>query len=410
MSEPLKNPGHAPESYQPQKPEMMRALEKAQEQNRSATIEDLQAYIASGGEPPRSKKIRNIRRLWHDLKCENFYLEGCFAAALKAAKDAPKACHEPPTEDTKKLPLAYEYLFMMIVSGTLFTQTYPSGSAGMSSELDHAIMPHMFRQLGWSYLYIDREAIASQPGLVIDVIKASVKRKIPVISCGMGNVRIVPKDTKEERHFKHVPEWCLIGGYDKKDRLLVNIYIEGIETDKQGYIAVEHGLPGSDGLYILHEKQQKMDMAQVYQEAFRAIPSLITMPARGGVSFGQQAYYAWADAMLDDANFADLSDDPRKDFLWNGYMAPWIVALTNECYFWRFFDQVVAECGLPEAVKIKEIYMRIHADLGKMQELHGNGEFDAKRELVSTREVREELAGVLRHMGDLHNELLELFA
>jgi len=373
-----------------------------QEENRPASIEGLQAFIASGGEPPRSKKIRKIRRLWHDLKCENFYLEGCFAAALKAAGDAQKARKKPPTEDTRKLPLAFEYTFLLTVSGTLFTQTWP-GSSGMSAVLGHRIMPHMFQRLGWSYLYIDRETVAAQPGLAMDAIKASIKRKIPVISCGIGNVQL------RERYFDPLPEWCLIGGYDKQGRLLVNVYPEDAVTDKSGYVAIEDGLPGSDGLYILGEKQRKMDMAQVYEEAFRAIPSLITMPAYNGTSFGQQAYYAWAGAMLDDANFADLNDDPHKCFLWDGYMQPWIVALTNECYIRRFFDQVIAECGLPEAVKVREIYTRIHADLFRMQELHG-GDFGANPEVIARREVREELAGILRHMGDLHSGLLALFA
>jgi len=403
MSQPLKKPGRTPESYTPK--EMPEIIRMAQQQNRPASAEELQAFIAKSGEPPRSKKIRKLRRLWHDLKCENFYLEGCFAAVLKAAGDAPKARQKPPTEDTKKFPLAYEYLFMMIVSGTLFTQTYPSltSSAGMSSELGHRIMPHMFRQLGWSYLYIDREMIANRPDLAMRAVKASIKRKIPVMSCGIANVQL------KERHFARLPEWCLIGGYDKAGKLLVNVYPEDAVTDKHGYTAIENGLSGSDGLYVLGEKRYETDMAQLYKEAFRAIPGLITMPAYNGVSFGQQAYYDWADAMLDDANFADLRDDPHEGFLWKGYMAPWIVALTNECYIRRFFDQVIAECGLPEAVKVKDIYTRIYADLHRFQELHG-GDFDADRTVIARREVREELAGLLRHMGDLHNELLELFA
>ena len=403
MSEPAKKPNYAPEGYSPKDvPEIIRM---ARQQSRPASIDALRTFIAGNGEPPRSKKIKKIRRLWHDLKCENFYLEGCFAAAMKAAGDAPLALQEPPTEDTKKLPLAFEYLFMMTISGTLFTQTYPSltSSAGMSSELGHSIMPHMFRQLGWSYLYIDRETIASQPALVMDAIKASIKRKIPVMSCGIGNVQL------KERYFDPLPEWCLIGGYRRNGRLLVNVYPEDAVTDKHGYIAIKSGLPGSDGLYILDKKQHERDMAQLYKEAFRAIPGLITMPAYNGVAFGRQAYYDWADAMLDDANFAEQPDDQFEGFLWKGYMAPWIVALTNECYIRRFFDQVIVESGLPEAVKVKEIYTKIHADLFKMQELHG-GDFDAKPEVVSKRAVREEIAEILRHMGDLHDELFELFA
>jgi len=395
----------APELYQPSKPEIMHMAEQAQLQSRLASIEELQAYVASGGEPPRSNKIKKIRRLWHDLKCENFYLEGCFAAVMKAAGDAPKAIQEPPTEDTKSLPLAFEYTFMLTISGTLFTQTYPSltSSAGMSSELGHQIMPRMFRQLSWSYYYIDRDMIASQPELVMATIKSSVKKGIPVMSCGIGNVQL------KERYFGCMPEWCLIGGYDKDGGLLVNVYPEDAVTDKSGYITVKDGLAGSDGLYILGEKQHEINYAQLYKQALQTIPALITQPAYHGVSFGQQAYYDWADAMLDDANFADLPDDFYAGFLWKGYQAPWIAALTNECYIRRFFDQVIAECQLPEAVKVKEIYTKIHANLFKMQELHG-GDFDPDREVISKPELREELAGILRHMGDLHNELLELFA
>jgi len=273
----------------------------------------------------------------------------------------------------------------------------------MSSALGHSIMPHMFAQLGWSYLYIDRATIAAQPVLVMDAVKACVKRGIPVMSRGIGNVQL------KERWFDCLPEWCLIGGYDTAGRLLVNVYPEDAETDKSGYIAVENGLCGSDGLYLLGEKQGERDMAQVYREAFRAIPALITMSPCNGVSFGLQAYYDWAEAMLDDSNFAGLPADFYEGFLWRGYQAPWIVALTNECYIRRFFDQVIAECGLSEAVKIKEIYTRIYADLLRFQELHG-GEFDADRDVIYRREVREELAGLLRGMGDLHGELLELFA
>jgi len=262
-------------------------------------------------------------------------------------------------------------------------------------------MPHMFNQLGWSYMYIDREMLEAQPGLAMSAIKASIKKKHLVISRGMGNVQL------KERHFDRLPEWCLIGGYDRRGRLLVNVYPEDAVTDKHGYTAIADGLAGSDGLYILHKKQQGPDLAQLYKEALRAIPSLVKMPAHNGVSFGQRAYYDWADALLDDNNFANLADG-FDGFLWHGYMAPWIVALTNECYIRRFFDQVIAESGLPEAAKVKEIYSRIHADLFKMQELHG-GDFDAKPEVMAKREVREALAGILRRMGDLHEELLELF-
>ena len=408
MSEPAKNPGQQPEGYQPKDaPERLKALAEAQGQNRSATIEDLQAYIASGGEPPRSKKIRNLRRLWHDYASENFYLEGCLAAVLKAVGERAVKVKDRPD---------FDYMFLLTLSGTLFTQIYHYGSdgkttlkgpapdpilPGLSSVLNHDILPHMFRQLGYAYLYIDRDMLAEQPALAMNAVKAAIAKGIPVMTCGIGNVQM-------DRFVERFPEWSTIGGYDKDGNLLVNVFAREAAADKQGYCTVKNGLAGSGGLYILGEKQHTMDVPDLYRQAIHAIPPLITMPARYGTSFGKQAFYDWADGLLDDGNIENLSDDPYAGFLWHGHHGPWIVALTNECYMRVYFDKVIEACGLPEAAAVKGVYTKIYANLPELQKLHG-GDFFATNEVIAKREVREELAAILRHMGDLHNELLELF-
>lgn len=82
MNEPIKNPKLTrPESYNPKTPKLLNMME---DHNKPASITELQAYISSSGEPPRTNKIIGIRRLWHDDKSENFQLEGCFTAVMKA--------------------------------------------------------------------------------------------------------------------------------------------------------------------------------------------------------------------------------------------------------------------------------------------------------------------------------------
>ena len=63
--------------------------------------------------------------------------------------------------------------------------------------------------------------------------------------------------------------------------------------------------------------------------------------------------------------------------------------------------------GLQDAHRVKEIYAKIYENLPEIQRIHG-GDFFASVDIITKRTTREELAIVLRHMGELHNELFEL--
>ena len=63
---------------------------------------------------------------------------------------------------------------------------------------------------------------------------------------------------------------------------------------------------------------------------------------------------------------------------------------------------------MPEAAKIKEIYAKIYENLPEIQKIHG-GDFFATAGVISKPEVRKELSVVLRHMGDLHSGLFDIF-
>jgi len=355
--------------------------------NKPASIPGLQAYVASGGEPPSTNKIIGIRRLWHDDKSENFQLEGCFTAVMKAAGESPD----------------YNCSLFEAVSGTLFTQVYNFASThGVSAVIGHHLMPHIWEQTGYSYLYIDQATIKNNHELVLAAIKAAVGKGIPVISGGIGNIQL------NDGMIEHHKEWCNIGGYDGDHILYVNAYPDDLPVDENGYCTVKDGLSKSSGLYILNKKLHIKSIPDICSQAIQSIPAFISLPTHDGVSFGQKAYYDWADGLLNDENMANLSDDPYKGFLWQGHNAPWINALTCECHMRFFYDRIAEQSGLPQAGKVKEIYTRIYKNLPEIQQIHGD-DFFATINVITKPEVRKKLAIVLRRMGDLHNELFKLF-
>jgi len=368
------------------------------EPNPSATVETLKAYAAGRPDPlKRSNKIEGIRRLWHDYKSENFYLEGCLAAALKAVGDTTIPVVEGCPD--------FDYAFLIALSGTLFTQTYGDGNNdGMANALGHRALPHMFGSLGRSYIYIDRETIASQPALAMEAIKAAIDKGVPVISRHTTNW---PRNDHAESHYT---EWCVIGGYDEDGTLYANVYYDNVIVDEHGYCMVKDGVVGSDGLYILGERVCDVEAADLFKQAVRAIPFLVTQPSREGVSFGRQAYYDWADGLLDDAKWANTGGgDPYGGFIWPGHHAPWIVTLTNECYMRLYFGRMAEHFGAgEEATKVRDIYMKIYARIPEIQRIQDSWLF-ADPAVIAKPEVRKQIAAILREMGDLHGELLALF-
>ena len=385
MSEPIKKINPVPESYSPKaKPEILSMVAR---DIIPATVDELQSYILSGGEPPKSKKIAGIRRLWHDDKSENFQLEGCFAAVMKAVGE----------------PADFNCALFEAVSGTLFTHLYNfTGTHGLSAVVGHQLMPHIFRQIGYSYFYIDQETILKHYELVLAAIKTAVVKGIPVISGGIGNIQLA------DRIHKHHEQWCNIGGYDENNILYVNAFPDDLPVDENGYCTVKNGLNKSSGLYIINKKLHDITVSEICRRAIKSIPALISLPLYNGISFGQKAYYDWADRLIDDNNMKNLCDDPYKGFLWQGHNAPWINALTCECHMRVFYDRIAELSGLSEAPKVKEIYTRIYENLPEIQRIHG-GDFFAAVSVISKPETRKELAAVLCRMGDLHNELFKLF-
>jgi len=357
------------------------------EQHNAASVDELKAYISGSGRPVNgSQKIKNIRRLWHEDKSENFYLEGCLTAVMKAIGEKPE----------------YDYPFFLAIGGGLFAQPYchrsehADASAGSSAAFDPARVKEMVRICGYDCLYIDQKTIVENYDLVIDVIKTAVNKGVPVITKGIGNAQC------GDKFYDPLPEWSNIGGYGEGDVLFVNVYPERIPTDEHGYIAIKGGLKKSRGLFIVTTKVSDPDIRDVLTKALHSIPAFISRPDMDGYSFGQKAYYDWADGLLMADDFTD--ETIRNGIAWKKQDGPFVADQTRGYYFRAHYDRMFA--GVEDRAlveKIKDIYTRMGQSSPQPKE------FFVTREEIADPAMRKSLAEQWRAIGNLHNELFELF-
>ncbi|MCL1887830.1 MAG: hypothetical protein FWF96_03035, partial [Kiritimatiellaeota bacterium] len=353
------------------------------EHAKPATPEELRAYAATREDPAKTaNKIAGIRRLWHDMKSENFYLEGCLTAVMKAVGENPR----------------YDYPFFLALCGGFFTQVYRHDdgpdcrTAGATTVFDPGLVGRVMDLCGYSCVYMDRATIQSHPALVMDVVKTAIDKGIPVISKGIGNAQIGGTFHEE------LAEWCNIGGYTKDGALLVNVYFENIPTDEHGYIEIKDGLSKSRGLFVLGEKKAGPEYGDILKRAFNDIPVFLTRPDKDGFSFGKKAFYAWAD-MLEDEKM-EAEEAQGRDF------ASSVVYETIAYYFREHC------AGLTRDIPDFGLAQKVHAAFQKMHRAPKpatKGYFSSREEMADM-EFRRERAKWARGVGDLHDELAALFA
>jgi len=350
-----------------------------------ATLDELRAYAATRGDAAKGEnKIKNIRRLWRDDVAENFYLEGCLTAVMKAAGGNPR----------------FDYPFFLALCGGFFTQTYShtdgaeDRTAGFTTVFMPGLVKHVLNECGYACHFIDPATIREHPGLVMDVVKTAVDKGIPVIAKGIGNAQI--GDTVHES----LREWCNIGGYGENNTLWVNVYIDKIPTDENGYIEIKDGLGKSQGLFVLGEKTAEPEVGGIVKRAIQRIPLFVTMPDQQGFSFGQKAFYDWAE-MLEDEGM-DVGEAQGRNF------ASSVVQLTIAHYFRTHYNNLaMAAPDFELAQKVGDVFMKMQ----RVPKPKATGMFGmfASHEDMANPEFRRAQAQWARAVGGLHDELLALF-
>jgi len=374
----------SPESYSPKAKPMLLNLAQALQQT-GAPPSDAIADPFAGGEPPRaSNRILNYRKIqpW-----ENYFLASALCSMGRALGSDIDSLH-----------------FYSAITGDMFTPLYSTQRKSCDSGVTNSffapqVIKKAYAAMGRGCVYLSTEYIKHNFRAVMNAIKASVDRGIPVLAWGMGNVAI-----DDGGHCDPLPEGCLIGGYGG-DTLYVNLYPgpERVEVGDDGYTAITNGLDTTYGLFFVGEPIEKTPMREVYRDAIASIPSLLTLPPADDLLFGQSAFEIWADTLLDESNFAGKTDEEISGLgiTWDIHCAPYCTVCTSDAL--RFVKKAAKEYKIAAAKRILPLYKKFFKHKQRIWKLQ-KGFFPPVKKFRQ-RKFREKIARHLREMGMLCGEI-----
>ena len=404
MSEPMRKRKQAPESYNPKKPEIASLIALG-----SVFATDTITDPFLGGEPPRtSNRILNYRRIhpW-----ENYFLASAIcsvALATGADEEAFKTIgHEQVNNG---------FHFFSAITGDMFTVLYAADKPCDSGTTNYFFVPQVIKQayaaFGYECSYLSHAQIQQDFRAVMNAIKALVDKGIPVLAWGVGNM------TMSDGSRGNMPEGSLIGGYDEKDLLFINLYQgperlnlrEGMTVDQDGYTAISHGLKGTKGLFFVGNPIEQPDLREIYHRAIENIPAFLTLPPADGYVFGRDAFEKWANTLLDESRFAGKTDDELSGICWNVHCSPYCNICTSaaETYIRaaaEVYDIALAKKLLP----LYEKFMQLRQGIWALHGIPEQSDFFPPMDKFRTREFRMQIADILRQLGSVCDEILRIF-
>ena len=360
------------------------------------------ANLFAGVEPTRKcNKIQNYRKIenW-----QNYFL----CSAIHSVGEIVGA-------DTK------DFKFYANFTGDNFTYLYPAEKGNPNNVFcDSGVtasffMPHVVKKayaaFGYDCIYISNSQIKKEFRAVMNAIKTSIDKGIPVLAWGMGNVTM-----GDGNRYDPLPEGCLIGGYDENDVLYVNLYpgeerLPKGSVDEYGYSAITNGLDRTLGLFFVGAKIENPDIGKLYQDAINTIPTFLTLPIlecnEGYVhAFGKAAFDIWADTLVTEAYFTGKNDDELGEIWWKLHGAPHCCVCTSATY--DFIKEVTEKFpDLAIAAKLLPLYKKMNEYRDEIWQLQG--EFFVPMETFRKPEFRAQIAEVLRKMGGVCMDILNVF-
>jgi len=320
-----------------------------------------------------------------------------------------------------------DFHFYANFTGDNFTYMYsekignPDGIQTDSGVTNYFFAPQFvkkaFAVFGYDCVYISNSEIKKDFRAVMNAVKASIDKDIPVLAWGMGNVTcsMTDADWKKWGRPSNMPEGCLIGGYDKNDVLYVNLYPgperlpEG-SIDEFGYSAVKNGLDTSYGLFFAGEKLPPPNMRQIYQGVIDSIPTFLTLPPteddKGTYVFGKTAFETWAQTLETDSCFENQPDKKLGDIIWNLHCSPYCCVCTSSAY--DFFKNIVEQYpDLSIAAALLPLYKKMQDYKDEIWTIQGG--FNPPIDKFRTHEFRAQLADILRKMGSVCDEILSAY-
>ena len=374
----------------------------------SDSIADLMTVV----EPTRkSNKIKEYRKIstW-----ENYYLPSAICSVGKKLGAGRGG--------------GFKFHFYSHITGDSFAHMY-AADKGNPNKVDCScgitnsfFMPHVVKKayasFGYDCIYISNSQIKKDFRAVMNAIKASIDKDIPVLAWGIGNVTTT--NGRKQNYHNPLPVGCLIGGYDENDVLYINLYCNKDDPhslpegtiDEFGYTAIKNGLDTTNGLFFVGAKLDNIDMRQVHQDVIYSIPTFLTLPVfesymGGKYAFGKAAFDVWADTLETDEFWVGKTDKELGNIRWDLHNSPYCSLCTTHAH--NFMVETVKNYpDLIIAAKLLPLYERI----GKYKqliwdELHEG--FEPSFMKLRHPKFRGLLAEILREIGETCADILNVF-
>jgi AraC-like DNA-binding protein len=364
--------------------------------------DSIEKLLAGAESPRKTNKIKDYKKIenW-----QNYFLcSGICSVGLKLGSGIE------------------DYHYYANFTGDNFTYLYsekignPEGLQCDSGVTNYFFAPQFVKKayaaFGYDCIYISNSEIKKDFRAVMNAIKMSIDKDIPVLAWGIGNVTY---GIEGDRRYDPMSEGCLIGGYDENDVLYVNLYcgqehLPKGSVDEYGYSTITNGLDTTKGLFFAGEKLPTLNKRQIYQSVIDSIPTFLTLPPTegdGGVfAFGKTAFETWAKTLETDEYFDNKTNYELEGICWNLHSAPYCCVCTSSAY--DFFKNVVNEYpDLTKAIKLLPLYKKMQDYKDEIWAIQGGFYFPMEK--FKTHEFRVQIAGILRKMGGVCDEILSVY-
>jgi hypothetical protein len=297
----------------------------------------------------------------------------------------------------------YDYWFFAGVSGDSFTQVFTADTSKVChslSQIDFGpeFVETLYRAVGYEFAYVTEQQFNDdRPRYVGELIRCT-DRGIPVIAKETGSST---RTLARSGACACYQEFSLLVGYEDNsgDQLL---FVEGGSTEPYkvptnqnvSYVFV---IPGA--------KKQAPTLADAYRTGALNIPALLSRPKKGDVSFGLEAFDAWAEHLLaeDYAGWTDEQLDLWK--LHTTYVC--IVATNGSCR--HFLDRAARLCpDLPFIPDVNKEY----AGMGRLwkDEMDATGgSFNITKQTLRNKEAKRPIADYIRRYTDCCERILVIY-
>lgn len=295
----------------------------------------------------------------------------------------------------------YDYWFFAGIGGDNHTQVFTedtSRTCHSLSQIDFG--PEFARTLydavGYDFAYVTEEAFNADRPRYIGELTQCIDHGIPVIAKETGN------STRTNAAFSpaQIQEFSLLVGYDDRGGQL--LFVEGDSTQP-------YRLPTSQHVSFLFvipgTKQQAPPLAEVYRQAVLAIPALLTRPRKGDLSYGREAFDAWARHLLSE-DYAGWSDEQLD--LWKLHTTyVCIVATNGSCR--EFLQRAIEKC--PDLPFIADVE-RQYAEMGRLwqEEMDATGgSFNITQQALRDLDARRRIADFLGRFTACCDQIIGIY-